>query len=123
MTIFLEEDEWNETLVKETAELLRDVLSIIKDLGLLSVSFLEALPIRTENFPNGSMFYPIVKSIRNALIKEELLPADDGSFVSAENAKLARVADLKKLLSQTQLGQLFQSPSHNKMACRGNNTG
>jgi hypothetical protein len=102
-------DEWNGTLVKETAELIGDILSEIKDLGLLSVSFLEALPIRTEDFPDDSMFYPIVESVRNTVIKEALLPADDGSFVSAGNAKLARGADLRKLLTQEQLGQLFQS--------------
>ena len=105
------DDEWNETLVKETAELIGDTLPTIKDLGLLSVFFLEALPIRTEDFPDDSMFYPIVESVRNTLIKEELLPADDGSFVSAGNAKLARGADLRKLLSQVQLGKLFQSPA------------
>lgn len=102
-------DEWNETLVKETSELIGDILSEIKDLGLLSVSFLEALPIRTEDFPDDSMFYPIVESVRNTLIKEALLPSDDGSFVAAGNAKLARGADLRKLLTQEQLGQLFQS--------------
>lgn len=105
------DDEWNATLVKETAELIGDILPEVKDLGLLSVSFLEALPIRTEDFPDDSMFYPIVESVRNTLIKEALLPADDGSFVSAENAKLARGADLRKLLTQVQLGQLFQSPA------------
>jgi hypothetical protein len=105
------DDKWNETLVKETAELIGDILPEIKDLGLLSVSFLEALPIRTEDFPDDSMFSPIVDSVRNTLIKEELLPADDGSFVSAGNAKLARGSDLRKLLSQEQLGQLFKSPA------------
>ncbi len=104
------DDEWNETLVTETAQLIGDILSDIKDLGLLSVSFLETLPIRTEDFPDDGMFYPIVKSVRNTLIKEELLPADDGSFVSAGNAKLARGAELRKLLGQVQLGQLFKSP-------------
>jgi hypothetical protein len=103
------DDDWNETLVKETAKLIADILSEIKDLGLLSVSFLEALPIRTEDFPDDSMFYPIVESVRNMLINKELLPADDGSFVYAGNAKLARGADLRKLLGQMQLGQLFQS--------------
>lgn len=105
------DDEWNETLVKETADLIGDILPAIKNLGLLSVSFLGALPIRTEDFPKDSMFYPIVESVRKSLIEEELLPADDGSFVSARNAKLARGADLRKLLSQIQLGQLFQSPA------------
>lgn len=103
------DDAWNKTLVKETAALIGDILPEIKNLGLLSVSFLEALPIRAEDFPPDSMFYPIAEAVRDKLIKEELLPGDDGSFVSAENAKLARSSGLRKLLSQRQLGQLFQS--------------
>lgn len=103
------DDEWNKKLVEETAELIKDILSAIKNLGLLSVSFLEALPIRIEDFPDNSMFYPIVESVRDTLIKEELLPANDGSFVSAENAKLARGAGLRKLLNQIQLSRLFES--------------
>lgn len=104
-------DEWNETLVRETAELIGDILSEIKDLGLLSVSFLEALPIRTEDFPDDSMFYPIVESVRNTLIKEELLPADDGSFVSAGNAKLASADWLRKLLQADQISHLLNTKS------------
>ena len=102
-------DMWNTTLVRETAKLIRDVLPEIKDLGLLSVSFLEALPVRTDDFSDYTMLYPIYESVRNALIEEELLPADDGSFVSAKNAKLARGAELRNLLRQSQLKQLFQT--------------
>lgn len=102
-------DEWNMMLVKETAKLIKDVLPEIKELGLLSVSFLETLPIKTDDFPDDSEFYPIVESVRNTLMKEELLPTDDGSFVSAKHAKLARVAKLRDLLNQVQLGQLFES--------------
>ena len=92
------EDNWNATLVRETACLIADVLPYLKSLGLLSVSLLEALPIRMDNFPPGNMFYPIVVAVREALTAKELLPADDGSFVSARNAKLARGAELRKLL-------------------------
>lgn len=103
------DDDWNTTLVRETARLLTDVLPHLKDLGLLTVSLLEALPIRMDDFPPGSMFYPIVVAIREALAVEDLLPADDGTFVSARNAKLARGADLRKLLNHDQLCSLFQS--------------
>ena len=103
------DDKWNETLVRETAEFVGEILPKIKDLGLLSVSFLETLPIRTEDFPEDSMFYPIAKSVRNALAEQDLLPCDDGSFVSAKKAKLARGGDLRKLLDQDQLSLLFQS--------------
>lgn len=112
------DDAWNKTLVKETAALIGDMLPEIKNLGLLSVSFLEALPIRTEDFPSDSMFYPIAEAVRDKLIKEELLPADDGSFVSAENAKLARGNELRSLLGQEQLGQLFQSTATIKWLTR-----
>jgi hypothetical protein len=103
------EDDWNATLVEETACLIADVLPDLKDLGLFGVSLLEALPIRMDNFPPGSMFYPIVVAVREALVVKQLLPADDGSFVSARNAKLARGADLRKLLDYDQLTDLFQS--------------
>ena len=103
------EDEWNATLVRETANLIADVLLHIKDLDLLSISLLEALPIRLDYFPPGNMFYPIAVAVREALTTQELLPADGGSFVSARNAKLARSADLIKLLDHDQLRDLFPS--------------
>lgn len=105
----LKGDDWNDTLVKETAYLLTDALPKLKALGLLSVSLLEALPIRMDDFEKDSMFYPIVVEVRKVLLSEDLLPADDGTFVSARNAKLARGVDLRKLLNQDQLRSLFQS--------------
>ncbi|RLB93765.1 MAG: hypothetical protein DRH50_07410 [Deltaproteobacteria bacterium] len=103
------DDDWNTTLVQETARLIADVLPQLKALGLLGVSLLEALPIRMDDFPPVSMFYLIVVAVREALAAKELLPTDDDSFVSARNAKLARGADLRKLLDQDQLTDLFQS--------------
>ena len=103
------EDDWNATLVRETAHLVADVLPDLKGLGLLGVSLLDALPIRMDDFPLGNMFYPIVVAVRDALTIEEMLPADDDSFVSAQNAKLARSADLRKLLDHDQLTIFFQS--------------
>lgn len=103
------DDPWNLTLVDETANLLTDVLPSLKEMGLLSVTFLETLPIRMEDFPEDGMFYPIVDAVRSVLQSESLLPADDGAFVSARNAKLARGADLRDILSHEQLSSLFQS--------------
>lgn len=102
------EDDWNATLVSETAHLIADVLPQLKDLGLLDASLLEALPIRIDDFPPDSMFHPIVDAVREALAAKELLPADDGSFVSARNAKLASADWLRKSLRQEQLKLLFQ---------------
>lgn len=102
------EDDWNATLVRETACLMADALPQLKDLGLLSVSLLEALPIRPDDFPEDGMFYPIYAAVREALETKKLLPADDGSFVSARNAKLASADWVRKLLRQDQLNLLFQ---------------
>ncbi len=102
------EDDWNATLVCETACLMADVLPQLKDLGLLGVSLLEALPIRPDDFLEDGMFYPIFAAVQEALENKELLPADDGSFVSAQNAKLASADWLRKLLGQDQLNLLFQ---------------
>lgn len=104
-----EDDDWNATLVKETALLIDDVLPSLKRLGLLTVSLLEALPIRIESFPAENMFYPIVAAVREALTNNALLPANDGTFVSARNARLARGASLIGLLNKDQLRPLFQS--------------
>ena len=103
------DDDWNKTLIKETAELVVESLRRLKEMDLLSVSLLETLPIQTDDFQEGSMFYPISSRVREALLGEELLPADDGTFAAAPNAKLARGAELMKLLDQDQLQALFQS--------------
>lgn len=102
------DDQWNKTLIQETAKLICDILPEIKKLGLLTVSFLEALPIRAEDFPSESMFYPIYEAVLNVLSKDELLPTVDGFFISAQNAVLARGSELRYLLNSGQLGQLFK---------------
>lgn len=103
------DDVWNENLIVETAALLIEALPSMKEMGLLTVSLLEAMPIRMDDFSEGSMFSPIVNSVRDAFLYKDLLPADDGTFVDARNAKLARGGELRKLLNQKQLRSLFQS--------------
>ena len=114
-------DDWNKKLIRETAELVVESLRQLKEMGLLSVSLLGALPIRFEdngrfNYSHESAlgdfykeFYPIFSKVREALRTEELLPANDGTFVSARNAKLVRGAELMKILNRERLSALFQS--------------
>ncbi|BBO89910.1 sacsin N-terminal ATP-binding-like domain-containing protein [Desulfosarcina ovata] len=102
------EDDWNANLVRETACLIVDVLPQLKGFGLLDVSLLEALPIRMEDFPSGSMFFPIAKAVRNTLMDQELLPTDDKTYVSAQNAKLASAEWLRNILRNDHLRLLYQ---------------
>jgi len=103
------DNEWNKQLVNETAALITDSLVKLKDMGLLTVSVLETLPIRTDDFPSDGMFQPIVESVRDALMEQELLPSNDGTFASAQSMKLARGSELRKLISPAQLKELFSS--------------
>ena len=122
----LRDDDWNKKLINETAELVAESLRQLKEMRLLSVPLLESLPIKFEDnwYYKSSRedalrnfykeFYPIFSRVRKALMKEELLPANDGTFVAARNVKLVRGAALMKILNQEQLGVLFQSNSEIK---------
>ena len=103
------DEDWNKTLITETAELVVESMRQLKEMDLLSVSLLETLPIQQDDFQKGSMFYPIFSRVKEAFLSEELLPAEGGTFVAASNARLARGADLMKLLDQDKLQKLFQS--------------
>jgi len=114
-------DDWNKKLINETAELVAESLRHLKEMKLLSVPLLESLPIKFEdnwyykysredalrNFYKE--FYPIFRRVREVLMKEEILPANNNTFVSAQKAKLVRGAALMKIVDQEQLSALFQS--------------
>ena len=105
------DDDWNKKLINETAELVIEAIEQLKKMRLLSVSLLETLPIRTDDFPEGNMFYPIFRRVREAFMNKALLPANDGTFVTARNAKIAGSESLIDLLNSDQLCLLFQTTS------------
>ena len=84
------DDAWNATLVDTTAALIVEALHEIKARGLLTVATLNTLPIRLDAFNPDAMFFPIVAAVRDALRTTDLLPAEDGTYVAASNAKLGR---------------------------------
>lgn len=105
------EDAWNRRLIDETASLVAEALPILRDMGLLTVELLEAMPIRR---PEDAMFRPIFDRVRETLREERLLPAHDGDFVAAKHAKLARGTDMRELLSDQQIRQLFAAEAELK---------
>jgi len=102
---------WNRWLLRCVAELMGEALPLLKKRGLLRVDFLEMLASRLNELAEDkkNMFYPIVEAVRDALMNDELLPADDETFVAARNAKLARGEWIRKLLRDKQLKILFES--------------
>ena len=104
-----EGDPWNQNLVKETAILLGEALHELRDLGLLDVSALRSLPLDASRFTEGSRFAPLFSIVKEALMKEPLLPRYKSGHVPAQRAKIARTQDLRDLIGAKQLAGLFQS--------------
>jgi hypothetical protein len=102
-----EHDPSNQALVRETAALLADVLTELRDHGLLTVDVLQALPLDPARFSPGMMFRPLFDSVRTALAVGELLPVAGGGYGAAGELKLARGAGLRELLLPDQLGVLY----------------
>jgi hypothetical protein len=102
-----EHDPSNQALVHQTAALLVDVLSELRDEGLLTADLLQALPMDPARFQPGTMFWPLFESVRAALRAEALLPAAGGGYGFAPELKLSRGAGLRELFEPVQLGVLF----------------
>ncbi len=104
----IENNEWNKKLIIETAALLIEtVLPWLKKYKLLTTNFLEALPIRIEDFPRYSLFRPIYENVRTALRDQEFLPTAGGKYVAGKCAVLARAEDIVSLISSEQLSSLL----------------
>ena len=102
------DDQWNEYLLQQTAELVIDALRSLKAMNLLTVPVLETLPIKEENFAPKSMFRPLYDHVARALRDEDLIPAASGAFVRGYDAMIARGEDIRNLLSSDQLRALYK---------------
>ena len=104
---------WNRSwLMKCVADLTaRKLLPLLKERKLLSVDFLDALASKLNNLAKDkkNLFYPVFIKLRETFMNEELLPTNDGSFVSSKNAVLTRSDAVRNLLTQVQLGMLMHS--------------
>ena len=105
------ENEWNRKLVTETATLLAQSLLQIREMAMLTVGALETLPLQAGDFSQHSMFRPLFDCVSTLLQSERLIPAHDGLFASAGEAKLARGAELRDLITNVQLNELHGAQS------------
>ena len=107
---------WNHWLMDCVATLVASkLLPLLRERNLLTVHFLEKLTDKLSEYwscmaywvEKKDLFCPIFNRVYAALMNKELLPANDGTFVSAPNAKLARGDAIRNLLNHNQLGTLF----------------
>ncbi|HET7013474.1 MAG TPA: hypothetical protein VFI65_06170 [Streptosporangiaceae bacterium] len=102
-----EGDDWNRALVSQTASLLGEVLTELRDQGQLTVDGLLALPLEADRFPADSMFAPIFDAVRTLLIDGAFLPDGAGGYHQPVGLRLASDPGLSELLTPDQLGELF----------------
>lgn len=105
-----DDDPINRDLMHQVAELVPQALAALRDHGLLTISCLQALPLRSDAFPAGSAFRPVYDSVLQAFRKVPLLPTIDGTHTDARSAVLARSTGLRNLLSSIQLRTLLSAP-------------
>ena len=103
-----QDSTWNQDRIEATAELLVDALKGLRELGLLSVSALESLPLDKGKFAEGTLFAPMFQAVKEALLDEELLPAHNGGHIAGRDAKLG-TGRLRRLITPGQLSELFQT--------------
>ena len=102
---------WNRCwLIKCVADLIvRELLPLLKEQKLLNVGFLEALAKKLNNLAKDedNLFYSIFSKLHETFMNEEFLPANDYTFISAQNAVLTRSAAVRDILTAAQLDSLF----------------
>ena len=105
------EDKWNTTLAKEVGKLTAESLSNLKEMGLLSISALDALPLEKEPFETetGKLFLPVYEAVLQALTKRALIPGIRKEFVSGAIGVLVRGRELADLFKPEQLKLLLGS--------------
>ena len=109
---------WNRRWLMEcVADLTaKKLLPLLKEQKFLRISFLEKLASKLNNLAGdeNDLFYPVFSRLRDTFVNEEMLPAHDKTFVSAQDAKLADSEGLIGLLDSNQLGLLFKKSGGTK---------
>lgn len=103
------DDPWNRHLAKETAVLLAESLSALREMDMLNADALEAMPIDVSQFPDSDLFRPLYNTIHNVLREKRLIPRHVDGFIAGRTAKIARGTGLRELLKPTQLKAITES--------------
>lgn len=82
----------------ETALLLEDSIMELTKAHIFNMSFVKALPLSEEPFQTFGLFGPLHSKVKRLFQKQEVIPAKDGGYVFAENARITRQEKLANLL-------------------------
>jgi len=101
------EDKQNKAILEETANLVAESLSVIKNLGYLDTNFLSLLPISPKHKGSEQIYSVIYDKVKEKFLSEELLPTSDGKYTKAGNALLARGKELTEFLDKNDIQKHF----------------
>ena len=95
-----EDDPFNVHLVKETCELMKEVLPQLRERNLLTTQFLSVLP--NHNYELRDFYAPLFETIVETFREQALVPTDDEQYASAANvfqgpARIREVITKKEL--------------------------
>ena len=80
------DDPFNVHLVKETCELMKEVLPQLREKNLLTTQFLSVLPNRNDGLRD--FYAPLFETIVETFREQALVPTDDNGYASAANVLL-----------------------------------
>jgi len=102
------DDEQNEIIIDEIAKLVSESLTTIKKLNYLTTSFLEVLPINSENC-DEPIYSSIFENVKDTFLSnDKLLPTNHGGYAHPQDSILARGKVLTKLLKSKDIKLLFE---------------
>lgn len=102
-------DEGNQMILQATAELVAQSIAIVKDLGLLNVSFLNILPLNAATKQKSEIYSVIYDRVKETLLSDEpFLPTAKAGYATAAQAILARGRELTDYLQEKDLHLLFK---------------
>ena len=115
------DDEFNQTLVCETGELVVEALLWLRDQDWLTVELLQTMPLAYKerirywdssygsyrSYPQTERLYdsflePVFQAFTQALLTEALIPSSGKSYVAAKDARFAGSVALRDLLDSSQ---------------------
>lgn len=109
-----EEDE-NKILSRQTAELLRQSVLELCDMGLLDLSLIQILPLDEDDFDVYPLFYPLYEEILDLFENERILPVKGGNgYTTAANAIIARNREIAELLPSNLISELINDKEHHE---------
>lgn len=103
----IQDDTRNLKLVEKTGDVLVEAILWFRDQDMLNLEALLCLPIDQDKFDGHSMFNPIFRKTKELLRKQRVLPAHGHCYAIADEIRITRSGDLRKIFTPTMLGEIF----------------